>query len=607
MQYNYVKSSDFPVFEEEFIMKKSFWKTMKTYTKGYEKHLTIGVVFSLITGVAVAAQPLIIKYIVDDGIMAPLENTQKMKAVGFFCIVYLLFAALRFVAFGIAYNSSQKLMEGSLCSMRNAFFEKIQHLSMSFYDKTASGELFNCIMGSPLNNIKTFLHQCVISIPYQSVSFVISLGALFSYDIILTSVLLGISLIMVLLNHISKKKIKKIAREYITTESESSKYISDMLHGLEATKIYSVENDTISRFETHTNTMKEKAAGMAMSIWFEQIKPEGTQFLGIAAVYFVGAFLCIYRGLSTGVLFAFITSMGIILSTLSTVLQILLGQGNAAAGLEKIQSIIDSTTDTPETPEGRARNIDIERESAKKSGKPCIEFENASFGYDSKTIYDKFNCKINYNESIGLVGGSGSGKSTFTKLIMRLYDVDKGALKLHGRDIKDFQIHDMRKSFGVVPQNPFMFQCSIMENIRIARPEASNQDVIKAMEIAHVHEFVNELPMGWNTIIGDGGLSLSGGQKQRIAIARAVLGNPDILIFDEATSALDNISEKLIQESMEELMKDHTVIIVAHRLTTIRNVDRILVFENGNIVEEGNYDTLVSSDGKFKELLTFKS
>ena len=190
---------------------------------------------------------------------------------------------------------------------------------------------------------------------------------------------------------------------------------------------------------------------------------------------------------------------------------------------------------------------------------------------------------------------------------MRLYDVDDGSVNLHGRNIKDYRLHDMRKTFGVVPQNPFMFQCSIMENVRIARPEASNQDVIKAMEIAHVHEFVNELPSGWNTIIGDGGLTLSGGQKQRIAIARAVLGNPDILIFDEATSALDNISEKLIQQSMEELMKDHTVIIVAHRLTTIRNVDRILVFENGKIVEEGNYDKLVSSDGKFKELLTFKN
>lgn len=587
-------------------MKKSFWKTISRYTKGHEKKIFVSVLFSFITGIAVAIQPLVIKYIVDDGIMADIAKDEKLRIVTFFCALYVLISFLRITFFGIAYNATNKLMEGTLCNLRNAFFAKVQNLSMSFYDKTASGELFNCIMGSPLNNIKTFLQQCVINIPYQSISFVISLTALFTYDAILTAILLVIAVIMVILNHISRKKVKKIAREYISTENEASKYINDMLHGLEATKIYSVENDTIVRFQNYTNRMREKAAGMARSIWFQQAKPEFVQFVGVAVVYLAGALLCIYRGLSTGVLFAFVSSMNIILATLTMMLQTLLNQSSASAGLEKIQSIIDSTTDTPEVEAGRSRSIEIERESAKKNGKPCLEFCDAVFGYDNKPIYDKFNCKINYCESIGLVGGSGSGKSTFTKLIMRLYDVDEGSVNLHGRNIKDFNIHDMRKSFGVVPQNPFMFQCSIMENVRIARPEASNQDVIKAMEIAHVHEFVNELPNGWNTIIGDGGLTLSGGQKQRIAIARAVLGNPDILIFDEATSALDNISEKLIQHSMEELMKKHTVIIVAHRLTTIRNVDRILVFENGKIVEEGNYDTLVSSDGKFKELLTFK-
>jgi len=587
-------------------MKKSFWKTISRYTKGHEKKIFVSVLFSFITGIAVAIQPLVIKYIVDDGIMADIAKGEKLRIVTFFCALYVLISFLRITFFGIAYNATNKLMEGTLCNLRNAFFAKVQNLSMSFYDKTASGELFNCIMGSPLNNIKTFLQQCVINIPYQSISFVISLTALFTYDAILTAILLVIAIIMVILNHISRKKVKKIAREYISTENEASKYINDMLHGLEATKIYSVENDTIVRFQNYTNRMREKAAGMARSIWFQQAKPEFVQFVGVAVVYLAGALLCIYRGLSTGVLFAFVSSMNIILATLTMMLQTLLNQSSASAGLEKIQSIIDSTTDTPEVEAGRSRSIEIERESAKKNGKPCLEFCDAVFGYDNKPIYDKFNCKINYCESIGLVGGSGSGKSTFTKLIMRLYDVDEGSVNLHGRNIKDFNIHDMRKSFGVVPQNPFMFQCSIMENVRIARPEASNQDVIKAMEIAHVHEFVNELPNGWNTIIGDGGLTLSGGQKQRIAIARAVLGNPDILIFDEATSALDNISEKLIQHSMEELMKKHTVIIVAHRLTTIRNVDRILVFENGKIVEEGNYDKLVSSDGKFKELLTFK-
>ncbi len=588
-------------------MKKSFWKTIGLYTKGHERKIAVSVLFSLITGVMVALQPLVIKYIVDDGILADIATDAKIKTVSLLCALYVVISFLRISSFGVANNATHKLMEGTLCNLRNAFFARVQNLSMSFYDKTASGEIFNCIMGSPLNNIKNFLQQCVISVPYQCVSFAISCAALFTYDATLTAILLAIGIVMVFLNYRSRRKIKKIAREYISTENEASKYINDMIHGLEATKIYSVESDTINRFEAHTNTMREKAVGMAMSIWFQHAKPEFVQFTGIAVVYLTGALLCIYRGLSTGVLFAFINSMGIILSTLSSMLQIFLNQSSATAGLEKIQSIIDSTTDTPETEEGRARSIDIERESAKKGGKPCIEFKDASFGYDSKTIYDKFNCKINYCESIGLVGGSGSGKSTFTKLIMRLYDVESGSVNLHGRNIKDYRLHDMRKSFGVVPQNPFMFQCSIMENIRIARPEASNQDVIRAMEIAHVHEFVNELPSGWNTIIGDGGLSLSGGQKQRIAIARAVLGNPDILIFDEATSALDNISEKLIQESMEELMKDHTVIIVAHRLTTIRNVDRILVFENGQIVQEGNYDSLVSSDGKFKELLTFKS
>lgn len=592
--------------KREKVGRKGFWSTVSQYIKGYEKYIVVSVIFSFVTGIMVSIQPLIIKYIVDDGILAELANERKIAVVGFYCLVYILASLIRIASFGIASHSMYKLMEGTLCNLRNSFFASVQSLSMSFYDKTASGELFNCIMGSPLNNIKTFLSQVIISVPYQTISFAISLTALFMYDAILTVILLCIALIMVFLNHVSKKKIKTIAREYISTENQASKYINDMLHGLEATKIYSVENDTISKFQYYTNSIKEKAVGMSTSIWFQHAKPEFVHYAGVAIIYFVGAVLCVYRGLSTGVLFAFITSMGIILSTISSILQILLNQSSASAGLEKIQSIIDSPSETPEVANGRQRNIDIERTSAINKDKPCIEFKDVSFGYNDKKIYTGFNCKIGYRQSIGLVGGSGSGKSTFTKLIMRLYDVDSGEVCLHGRNIKDFNIHDMRKCFGVVPQNPFMFQCSIMENVRIARPEATNREVMEAMEIAHVHEFVNELPSGWNTIIGDGGLNLSGGQKQRIAIARAILGSPDILIFDEATSALDNISEKLIQQSMEELMKTHTVIIVAHRLTTIRNVDRILVFENGEIVEEGTYDKLVESDGAFKELLTFK-
>lgn len=587
--------------------KSGFWKIIAGYTAGYRIRIALSVVFSVITGIMVALQPLVIKYIVDDGIGAlHLAAEERMHTVIMFCAVYVVISFLRISFFGVALRSMYVILEGTLCNLRNAFFAKVQHLSMSFYDKTASGELFNCIMGSPLNNIKNYLSQVVLNVPYQAVSFCISVVALLSYDALLTVVLVVIAIIMMLLNTYSRGRIKTIARGHISTENQASKYINDMLHGLEATKIYAMEGDTIEKFKKYTDAIKEKGIGVAFSVWFENAKPELVQFLGTAVVYVLGAFLCIYRGLSTGVLFAFLSSMGIILSTISSMLQILLSQSSAVAGLEKVQEIIDYKSETPDVDDSRQRSIEVERKSAESKGKPCIEFEDVDFGYDDKKIYEGFNCSIKYCESVGLVGGSGSGKSTFTKLVMRLYDVESGAVKLHGRDIRDYKIHEMRKTFGVVPQNPFMFQCSIMENVRIARPEASNVEVIKAMEMAHVHEFVNDLPQGWNTIIGDGGLNLSGGQKQRIAIARAILGNPDVLIFDEATSALDNVSEQLIQEAMEELMKTHTVLIVAHRLTTIRNVDRILVFKDGKIVEEGKFNDLVEKDGAFKELLTFK-
>ena len=295
-----------------------------------------------------------------------------------------------------------------------------------------------------------------------------------------------------------------------------------------------------------------------------------------------------------------------ILGILITWLNIGLQKSSAESGLNKIMAILNTSSATPEKEETRQRSVEVERDSAMKKQKPCIAFENIDFAYENRKIFENFSCSIRYGESVALVGSSGSGKSTFSKLAMRLYDVQNGAVLVHGKDVRDYSLHDLRVSFGIVPQSTFIFYGSIWDNIKIARPDASNKDIVNAMEIAHVHEFVNELENGWNTVVGDGGLDLSGGQKQRIAIARAVLGNPDILIFDEATSALDNISEHAIQDAMETLMKTHTVIIIAHRLSTIRNVDRILVFESGKVVEEGSYDALSQKEGgTFAELLKY--
>jgi len=583
---------------------KGFWKYMVRYIGQYRKKLTFSIIGAGLVGVCVAFQPLIIKWIVDDGISnSALSSSGKIRFVAYMCAVYLLLAAGRISIWRFAFINMLKSLEGSIFNLRSHFFSHVQHMCMRFYDSTSAGELFNCIMGSPMVNIKTYMQQMFMSVPYQAVSLVISVIALSSYDWILTLILLLTALVMATFNVISRRKVKNAFKDYIQTESDASHYLNDTLHGIDAVKIYSIEDNTFKVFQSFITNMYEKGIKANLSQVMENFKPEFVQYVGTAVVYLVGAISCVYRGMSVGTLYAFLSSMGTILATLTSWLSIGLQKSTAEAGLHRILRILSMHTTTPEIDGEHARNVDVEKSNALRKHMPCISFDNVSFGYDNKQIFNNFSCEIQYNESVALVGGSGSGKTTLTKLAMRLYDVTAGSVCVHGRDVRQYNLHDLRVTFGVVPQNPFIFYGTIWDNVMIARPDATNKEIIQAMEIAHVHEFVNDLEQGWNTIVGDGALGLSGGQKQRIAIARAVLGSPDILIFDEATSALDNISERHIQQAMEELMKTHTVIIVAHRLSTIRNVDRILVFDKGKIVQEGTYDELAAKEGAFKTLL----
>ncbi len=580
----------------------NFWRTIFSFVGEYRKNLIITAIFSLITGVIVAFQTILVKYIIDDGIAnAALNSAEKLYTVAFFCFLYAGLHGVRLLFWGIGYKNTLKGLEGFLFNIRSKFFSHIQNLCMRFYDTTSSGELFNYIMGSPMANLKTFLQQFTLNIPYQIVALAISVGALLTYDWLLTIVTLLILLSTVAINMASRNKILRLSRDLLKSESEASKYINDVIHGSDAIKLYAVEDKIHHTFENYLQELKNKGIRLSFMQWIECAKPEFVQNIGIALVYLIGGYSCIYRGLQIGELSAFVSSMGIIMSTFTTWFNINLVRSNAEASLSRITAILNEASSTPETE--RVHNLEIEKTRATAKNLPCIEFKNITFGYDNRKIFDNFSCKMEYNKSFGLVGSSGSGKSTIIKLIMRLYEIDEGELLLHGCNIKNYSLRDLRSSIGIVPQDPFIFQMSIMDNIRMARPDASMPEIIKAMEMARVHEFVNELPEGWNTIVGDGGYGLSGGQKQRIAIARAVLGKPDILIFDEATSALDNVSERHIQNAINELMTSHTVIIVAHRLTTIKNVDKIFVFSKGEIVQEGTYNELSETDGLFRDML----
>ncbi len=585
--------------------KNGFWKSIWSLVGDNKKNLFIAMIGAMIAGAIVASQNIVIKHVIDDGIAnEALQTAEKIKTVAILCGGYVILHIIRLLIWGVGFRNLLKGLEGFLFNVRSKFFSHIQNLCMRFYDTTSSGELFNYIMGSPMANLKNFLHQFALAIPVNAVSSLISLVALFSYDWLLTVLMLIIAFITISVNIAARGKITKISTEMLKSEAEASKYINDVIHGSDAIKMYAVEDEVHIKFDGYIKQLKEKGIYLSFTQWLECAKPELVQSAGVAAIYLVGGISCIYRGLTLGELTAFISSMGIVMNAMSNWFNISLLQSNAQASLKRIEDILEEASGTPETE--RCHSIEIERKRAAEKDLPCIEFKDVTFGYDDRKIFKNFNCSLEYNKSFGLVGSSGSGKSTFIKLIMRLYEVNDGEIKMHGCNIKKYSLHDLRKSIGIVPQQPFIFQMSIMDNIRIACPDAPMQDIIKAMELARVHEFVNDLPMGWNTIVGDGGYGLSGGQKQRLAIARAILGEPDILIFDEATSALDNVSERHIQNAINELMKSHTVIIVAHRLTTIRNADEILVFNKGEIIQSGSYDELSREEGLFKEMLNFK-
>ena len=238
-----------------------------------------------------------------------------------------------------------------------------------------------------------------------------------------------------------------------------------------------------------------------------------------------------------------------------------------------------------------------------------IEFKNICFSYHQGTpVFENLNLVLEPGQKVGLVGLSGGGKSTFVKILLRLYDVQSGSILIDKQDIRHVKKHSLIDQMATIPQEPELFHRTVLENIRFARPDASDEEVFAAATVANCHQFISELPQGYESLVGERGIKLSGGQRQRIAIARAVLKNAPILILDEATSALDSLTEKYIQEGLDEAMKGKTAIVIAHRLSTLKSMDRILVFEQGAIVEDGSpNDLLDNPEGKFSMLWKMQS
>lgn len=296
-------------------------------------------------------------------------------------------------------------------------------------------------------------------------------------------------------------------------------------------------------------------------------------------------------------------SVGFVVLVQAYVTQLFMLTWNIGNAIRNIETSLTDATEMVEIFETPIDVKDPEKPEKCRIKEGSINFENISFEYkDGDDVFQNFNLEIPAGQKVGLVGHSGSGKTTITNLLLRFDDVQGGAIKIDGQDIRAIKQDDLRKNISYVPQDPTLFHRSLEENISYAKPGASKKDVIAAAEKAHAHEFISEFKEGYDTLVGERGVKLSGGQRQRIAIARVMLKDAPILILDEATSSLDSISENLIQEAFDEAMKGHTTIVIAHRLSTIQKMDRIVVLEKGHIVEDGTHDELLAKKGYYFDL-----
>ncbi len=476
--------------------------------------------------------------------------------------------------------------------LRKDISEKINRMELEYYDRTTQGEILSRITND-IDTINQTLSQSITQIITSIVTVLGILIMMFTISWMMTLVaLIIIPLSGVVVAFIVKRSQKHFAQqqEYI---GHVNSHVEEMYGGHIVMKAFNGEKKSQEKFETYNTTLHRSAwksqfySGLMMPIM------TFIGNLGYVGVAILGGWLTIQKVISVGDIQAFIQYIRTFtqpiaqLANISNVLQ------QTAAAAERVFEFLGETEEVAES----TKPIKLEKVEG------LVEFSNVNFGYNpEKTIIHSFSATAQPGQKIAIVGPTGAGKTTMVKLLMRFYDVNDGAILVDNNDIRDFTRTDLRDMFGMVLQDTWLFNGTILENIRYGRPDATDAEVVTAAEAAHVDHFVNTLPGGYHMEINEELTNISEGQKQLLTIARAVLADPEILILDEATSSVDTRTEILIQRAMDDLMKNRTSFVIAHRLSTIRDADLILVMNEGDIVEQGTHNELLERGGFYAEL-----
>ncbi len=519
---------------------------------------------------------------------AGINFTKIGKILLFLLALYICSAIFSYIQGIIMTNISQKLAY----RLRKEVSKKINKLPMKFYDNKTHGEILSVIT----NDIDTLSQNLNIEATQVISSVATIIGILimmFSIDWIMTLVaLLTLPLSIVIIAFIMKKSqgYFKSQQDYL---ADVNGKVEEMFSNQSVIRVFNAENKMISKFEYDNNKLADVAwkSNFVSGLMHPIMNFVGN--LGYVVIAILGSYFAIIGRITVGNIQSFIQYTKNFTNPIAQIAQISNMLQSMVAASERVFEFLDEEEEKEKNKKFIPTN--------KIEG--SVEFKNVKFGYNQdKIIINDFSAKVKPGQKIAIVGPTGAGKTTIVKLLMRFYDLNSGKILVDGHNINDYRKEDIRGLFGMVLQDTWLFNGTIMENIRYGRLEATDDEVIEACKMAHVHHFIQTLPDGYNMILNEETTNISGGQKQLLTIARAILADPKILILDEATSSVDTRTEILIQKAMDKLMEGRTSFIIAHRLSTIKNADLILVMDSGDIVEQGTHEELLKKNGFYAKL-----
>ena len=563
-------------------------KKLKKYIKKYYILIILNLLLATISSLVSSAPIALVKRLFDRGIAGKSEK-DILYAAGAMIMLAVIGAVLMYWNTIFSTVISSSIYKDIVTDIYN----KIQTLDMEYFSSKKIGDIMTRVMTDP-SNINSIILE-IFDMISEIIKVMFFLGIAFYIDFDLTLGVMIVTPILVITVSRYAKRLKRSGKQRQEALDGLNSKLQETLSGIRIIRAFATEEYEINNFKKKNNNLKKIAVRSARYNAKANSIMEALNYIIIALLLmFSGYRVLRAKSFTPG---DFITIIGAISSMYTPARRAITRFNAINVNLSSITRVSEILEEIPSI---------VNKENCVKFENfiDGISFENVDFEYkdNPEKILKNINLDVKKGETVAFVGNSGGGKSTLVNLIPRFFDVSNGSLKIDGIDVRDYEIKSLRKAIGIVPQETFLFSGTILSNIKYSRQDATFEEVVEAVKQANAHEFIENLPDGYDTEIGERGVKLSGGQKQRIAIARAILENPQILILDEATSALDNESEKLVQDALEKLMEGKTTFIIAHRLTTIENSNKIVVIQKGEIKEVGSHNELLSKDGIYKAL-----